>query len=114
VTSRAAWAGPPPLEAGTLTAEMERLARRGFTAHFIPAVGGLRVVEHHATVPPEEAVIAEYRRFEGVSDPDDMVIVYAVEARGLRGTLVDAFGVYADPMLADVLGRVAIAARREG
>ena len=42
--------------------------------------------------------IAEWHRFEGVSDPDDMAILYAIETRnGLRGTIADAFGVYADP-----------------
>jgi hypothetical protein len=45
-----------------------------------------------------EVVIRQYRRFEGISAPDDMSIVYAIErSTGTRGTLVDAFGVYASP-----------------
>ena len=36
-----------------------------------------------------------------------MAIVYAVESTtGIRGTLIDAFGVYADPALAAVLADV--------
>ncbi len=43
-------------------------------------------------------MIREVHRFEGVSDPDDMEILYAIESvRGVRGTLADAFGVNADP-----------------
>ena len=43
-------------------------------------------------------MIREFHRVEGVSDPDDMAIVYAIESKsGVRGTFADAFGVYADP-----------------
>jgi hypothetical protein len=53
--------------------------------------------------------IRDYQRFEGVSDPDDMSIVYALEsADGTRGALVDAFGVYASPAVAAVMERVRI------
>ena len=96
-------ADPPPLKALTLVAVMEELARRGFTEHFTAVAGGLRAVARRTIVPPEDVVIAEYHRFEGVSDPDDMAILYAIDAGGVRGTLVDAFGVYADPVLAEVM-----------
>ena len=56
-----------------------------------------------------ELVIRAYHRFEGVSDPDDMAIVYAIESHsGVRGTLVDAFGVYADPAVGVFLDGVPI------
>jgi len=91
-----------------LMTSMEELARQGFTDHFAAVTGGLRALTHRMIVPPKDVVIDEYRRFEGVSDPDDMAILYAVEAGGVRGTLVDAFGVYADPVLAEVLSHIAI------
>ena len=38
-----------------------------------------------------------------------MSIVYAIESRdGTRGTLVDAFGVYADPAVGSILEHVPI------
>ncbi|HET8578497.1 MAG TPA: hypothetical protein VFO18_15485, partial [Methylomirabilota bacterium] len=53
----------------------------------------------------------EYYRFEGVSDPDDMAIVYAIEGKGgIRGILADAFGVYSDPATSAVLENVPIRA----
>lgn len=92
-------------EAGIL----EVLARQGFTASFWAAPTGLRLLGSSKTFRPEELTICAYRRFEGVSDPDDMSIVYAVEASdGTRGTLVDAFGVYADPLVAAALDRITI------
>ena len=89
---------PVSTEIPTLAGTMDELARRGFTEHFIPANGKLRAADSGKVFPADEAMISEYHRFEGVSDPDDMAILYAIETRsGLRGTLADAFGVYADP-----------------
>ena len=105
---------PPPLEPTTLTAVMDDFARRGFTEQFTAVPGGLRARTRRTIVPSSEAVVTEYRRFEGVSDPDDMAILYAVEARGVRGTLVDAFGVYADPAVAEVMDHITVRARGTG
>jgi len=42
-----------------------------------------------------------------------MAIVYAIETdNGTRGTLVDAFGAYADPAVSAFLDRVAVSRRR--
>jgi hypothetical protein len=98
----------------TLADVMDELDRRGFTEHFMPVSGGLRAINTAKTFPPSQVLIAEYHRFEGVSDPDDMAIVYAIETgNGLRGTLVDAFGVYSDPRLGDVIDDVPIHRRRD-
>ena len=71
--------------------------------------GGLRAEESGTTFPSSRVAIAEYHRFEGTSDPGDMAIVYAIEAEsGVRGTLVDAFGVYADPRVGAVMKDVVL------
>ncbi len=98
-----------PTETPTLADVMDDLARRGFTEHFTAAPGGLHAVESGKTFLADQVTIAEYHRFEGVSDPGDMAIVYAIEARGgVRGTLADAFGVYADPRVGAVMKDVAL------
>jgi hypothetical protein len=82
----------------TLTAALEELKRQGFTEHFALVGGRLRGLGSRQTFRPDQVKISEFRRFEGISDPDDMSILYAIETEdGLRGTLVDAFGVHADP-----------------
>lgn len=71
--------------------------------------GALRSFDSGRSFSPGQVVIREYHRFEGVSDPDDMSIVYAIEAQGgVRGTLVDAFGVYSDPAVSAFLDGVPI------
>lgn len=91
----------------TLSETMESLARRGFTEHFGVRGGQLRGFESGSTFGSEGVFIRGYDRFEGVSDPDDMAILYAIESSsGLHGTLVDAFGVYSNPAISSFLERV--------
>ena len=100
-----------PTELVTLAAVLDDVQERGFTEHFTPGDGELHAVESGKTFRPDQMVIAEYHRFEGVSDPDDMSILYALEARsGIRGTLVDAFGVYSDPRVGALMRDVPLRA----
>jgi hypothetical protein len=86
------------MEKQTLASVMQDLANRGFTEQFKAVAEGLLAVRTGKTFAPSEVIIREDYRFEGESDPDDASIIYAIETRsGVRGTLTDAFGVYADP-----------------
>ena len=90
---------------------MDDLTRRGFSEQFKLESDGLRGVQSGQTFGPSQVRIVEQYRFEGVSDPDDMSIVYAIETRsGVRGTLTDAFGVYADPRVGAFVRKVTRAA----
>ena len=88
----------------TLSDAIERLASRGFTANFGVVGDRLRAFDSGKTFGAHELIIREFQRFEGVWDPDDMAIVYAIEATdGTRGALVDAFGTYANPSVGTFL-----------
>lgn len=46
---------------------------------------------------PEKFRIDEFHRFEGMSSTDDNSIVFAITSnQGVKGILVDAYGVYAN------------------
>jgi hypothetical protein len=93
----------------TLSNVIERLVSRGFTAHFGVVGDRLRAFDSEKAFGAHELIIREFERFEGVSDPDDMAIVYAIEATdGTRGSLVDAFGAYASPTVSAFLQDVPI------
>ena len=95
----------------TLAGALDELARRGFTARFQVFDGGLRAAGGEETMRPKDLVVREYYRFEGISDPDDMAILYAIESTsGVRGTLADAFGVYSDPATSAVMQDIPIRA----
>jgi len=98
----------PPLEARTLWGVLDDLQARGFAEHFRVVDGRrLRAIGAGSTFTPSQVRIPECHRFEGVSDPDDMSILCAIETRsGVRGTLVDAFGVYSDPVIGAFLDDV--------
>jgi hypothetical protein len=58
---------------------------------------------------PEDFVIDKFYRFEGASNPDDSAIVYAISSKdGLKGTLVDAYGVYSDTLTNDMIKKLKI------
>ena len=86
------------LEIPTLADVIANLAARGFTDQFRISGDRLRSIQSGKLYTPGDLRLVDFHRFEGVSDPDDMAIVYALETRGgVRGTLTDAFGVYAEP-----------------
>jgi hypothetical protein len=93
----------------TLDGVIEELRRRGFVERFGVTAGRLRALGSGRVFDPEDLTIREYHRFEGVSDPDDASIVYAIETRnGTKGVLADAFGLYANPEIGRLLESVEI------
>lgn len=91
----------------TLAEAVEGLRRRGFTANFELLNKRFRAVDSGQTFTADQLTIVEHHRFEGVSDPDDMSVLYAIEANdGTRGTIADAFGPQADPDLGAFLKNV--------
>jgi hypothetical protein len=105
-------AGDDPAPEATFAREVaaiDALQRRGFSASFAAEDGRLRILGSRRRLRPGQVSIRDVYRFEGTSDPDDMSVVYALEARdGTRGVLVDAYGSYADPDVGAVLDRVPI------
>ena len=93
----------------TLMDAVDGLTGRGFTEHFGVYHDRLRALDSGQTFTARDLVIREFHRFEGISDPDDMAILYAIETLdGVRGTLVDAFGVYSNPLVSALLQDVPI------
>lgn len=91
----------------TMTEAVQDLKQRGFTSNFELLQGRFRVVDGEKTFQPQDLTIVEHHRFEGVSDPDDLSILYAIEARdGTRGLIADAYGPYANADLGTFLKNV--------
>jgi hypothetical protein len=97
----------------TLTSVTDALHDAGFSEHFAVRGDRLLGLETGALFDANEVVIRRFVRFEGVSDPDDMSIIYAIESRsGIRGTLTDAFGVYSNPTISAFVNKVEIRPER--
>jgi hypothetical protein len=100
----------PEAEARAYSREAEAIAalkRSGFTGEFVVEDGRLRLSGTDRRFAARELRIRKHVRFEGTSDPDDMSVIYAIEARdGTRGILVDAFGTYADPAVGALVDQI--------
>ena len=56
---------------------------------------------------PHDFEIVEFHRFEGNSDPADESIVYAIQSKtGLKGILVNGYGISADAMSSDMVKKL--------
>jgi hypothetical protein len=75
------------------------LKSRGYEADFEIQPNCLYCGELDLRVQPEEFMVDEIHRFEENSSPDDNSVLYAISSSaGVKGTLVDAYGVYAENM----------------
>ena len=76
---------------------LNKLVLDGFTEDFKASERGLLSLKGEKIYDPTEVRVVNFYRFEGASDPPDNTILYAIETNdGVRGTLVDAYGSYAD------------------
>lgn len=77
---------------------VHKLAQKGFTDQFRVEKKVLQsLTDKKKKYKPKDVKAVNFYRFEGVSNPDDMSILYAIETTdGTKGTLIDAYGVYSD------------------
>ena len=82
------------------------LVKKGYDTDFKVNDKGLRSLKTDKIYQPNEVKIINFFRFEGASDPADNSILYAIEAGEEKGTLVDAFGPYADTKVTNFMQQV--------
>jgi len=81
----------------TLASCLNKLTLAGYTEDFKAGERGLLSLQHEKIYEPSQIQVTDFYRFEGASDPADNSILYAIETDdGVKGTLVDAYGPYAD------------------
>ena len=81
----------------TLSEATNDLKRRGYSEDLNVRPTCIECPSHKLQFYPEDFTIDEFHRFEGMSNPSDNSIVYAISSNsGVKGVLVDAYGVYAE------------------
>jgi protease II len=97
-------------EPDTLVETLESLQEQGYTYDFNMTAHALELHKDDGiklTLSPEDFDIVKVYRFEGMTNPSDMSILYAIESKdGLKGTLVSSYGVYADAMSAEMIKKL--------
>lgn len=80
----------------TVSEAMDSLAKRGYTIDFL-----LESEKEHLTHPesslslsPEDFEIDEIHRFEGMSDPADETVIFAISSKqgNVKGTVINSYG----------------------
>lgn len=92
----------------TLSQVMEMLkTERGYDEDFNLLDDHLELKEANELFSHDEFVVDEVFRFEGVSDPSDMSVLYAITtSTGRKGVLVDAFGAYSGQISDEMLKKL--------
>ena len=81
----------------TLSEAVDDLQKRGYTQDFNLKPHCLQCVSLKLELRPEDFDVDEVHRFEGMSSTDDNSVIYAISSsEGIKGILVDAYGVYAE------------------
>jgi hypothetical protein len=89
----------------TLSQGMNGLKEEGYTLDFDLQKDGIYSRERDLKLGPHEFTIDEFYRFEGMTNPSDSSILYAISSKsdGVKGTLVDAYGAYSDKLSREMI-----------
>ncbi len=82
----------------TLSEVLNNLREEGYTTDFNLGSKCLICSANQLELFPEDFEVDRHYRFEGMSDPGDQAIVYAISSAkfGVKGVIVDGYGIYAD------------------
>jgi quercetin dioxygenase-like cupin family protein len=89
----------------TVSEILNRLKNEGYTVDFNLADNCLACHGNSLQIYPDEFVVDRHYRFEGISDPGDAAVVYAISStkHDVKGTLVDGYGIYSDGLTNELI-----------
>lgn len=92
----------------TLSQAVNGLTEMGYTKDFNLKPDCIHCVADDLILSPKDFEIDHVFRFEGMTNPDDSSIVYAISSIDgtIKGTMVDAYGAYADPLNSEMISKL--------
>lgn len=83
----------------TLSEAIQDLNTRGYSNDFNLHPEWIECAPMSLKFKPTEFHVDEIYRFEGITNPDDSSILFAIQSsNGVKGVLVDAYGAYSDSL----------------
>jgi hypothetical protein len=94
----------------TLFDTLNGLRKEGYTEDFNLLQDCLECRNGQYKIFSNEFKVDKYFRFEGESNPSDAAILYAISSdrNGLKGVLVNAYGIYSEPVTDDIVEKLQI------
>jgi len=95
-------------EYNTLVEALADLKEKGFTHDFNIHNSSLRSTNADITLNPNDFEIVKVIRFEGMTDPGDNSVLYAIKSNkhDIKGTFINAYGVYSDAIPEELLKKL--------
>jgi len=92
----------------TLSEAVNDLQKRGFTTDFKLCEDGLECAMLELKLHTDHFEIVEVHRFDGMTDPADESIVYAIESIDgkIKGMLINGYGIYTESLSDQMLKKL--------
>lgn len=91
----------------TLSECLNNAVENGYVEHFKISNKHLVMEKGKLTYQPQDISITNFYRYEGYTNPDDNSILFLIKTKdGKKGTLIDAYGAYADAELSNFIRQV--------
>ena len=98
----------------TLSETMYYLKSVGYNQDFNLHPDWIEAPSLKLKLAPEEFHVDQVHRFEGMTNPDDSAILFAVSSsNGVKGLLVDAYGPYANSLSPEMNRKLTIDSRTD-
>jgi hypothetical protein len=93
----------------TLSQAVTALEREGYTHDFNVHPEYIECAPLNKKFLPDQFHVDQVYRFEGASNPDDSSILFAIRSSdGVKGLLIDAYGLYADSLTPAMIKKLTI------
>jgi hypothetical protein len=91
----------------TLSDATEQLLKKGYNINFLVNNAGKLSDNKDLEFEPAEVILKEIHRFEGMTNPADNSILYAVKTRsGEKGIVIDSYGADGSEVTSDFMNKV--------
>ena len=93
----------------TLSTAIQGLKKDGYEYDFNLHPDVIECSDKRQKFAPSEFHVDAVYRFEGMTNPDDSSVLYAISANeGLKGLLVDAYGAYSESLSPEMIKKLTI------
>jgi hypothetical protein len=93
----------------TLSEAMIALKASGYKDDLKLGADSIECQSRNMRLTPEDFHVDQVYRFEGMTNPDDSAVMYAISSpKGVKGLLVDAYGAYSESISPAMIDKLRI------